>query len=133
MFKSSLLSIGLIFALTTAVGADNAVRFELNSSFSDRAKWKSFGAKGPMFYGSIQEMRASRTRVLEAEFRTIAGGTKTARIKSLIALAEAGAKGYDTVHMGAGRRPPKNPTDMTLAEIQRWIRATPNQPHAIGR
>jgi hypothetical protein len=51
----------------------------------------------------------------------------------LIALAEAGPDGYDAIHMGAGIRTPRPPTDMTLAEIFDWIRATPGQPHAIGR
>jgi muramidase (phage lysozyme) len=37
------------------------------------------------------------------------------------------------VQLGARIRPPKPPTQMTLAEIHVWIRATPGQPHAIGR
>ena len=41
--------------------------------------------------------------------------------------------GYDAVQLGARVKPPKPPTDMTLAEIYAWIDATPGQPHAIGR
>jgi len=55
------------------------------------------------------------------------------RIRHLIAMAEAGAKGYDAVQYGAKIRPGKPPTAMTIAEIYDWIDATPGQPHAIGR
>jgi muramidase (phage lysozyme) len=55
------------------------------------------------------------------------------RIRHLIALAEAGSKGYDAVQYGAKIRPSKPPTAMTIAEIYDWIDATPGQPHAIGR
>ena len=51
---------------------------------------------------------------------------------SLIARAEAPA-GYDSVHYGAKIQPSKPASKMTLGEIALWIRATPNQPHAIGR
>jgi hypothetical protein len=56
-----------------------------------------------------------------------------ARLRDLIALAEAGRAGYDAVQHGARIRPPKPPTQMTLREINAWIRATPGQAHAIGR
>ncbi|MEM7318011.1 MAG: hypothetical protein AAF408_03210 [Pseudomonadota bacterium] len=60
-------------------------------------------------------------------------GAKAARLRDLIARAEAGRMGYDAVQHGARIRPPKRPTDMTLSEIFDWIEATPGQPHAIGR
>lgn len=113
--------------------ADSVTRFEIESSLNDRAKWKSFGVKDTIFYNPIEVMNAGRSRVIEGEFRLIQGSSKTARLKSLIALAEAGAKGYDAVHHGARVKTPKDPTDMTLAEILAWIKRTPNQPHAIGR
>lgn len=62
-----------------------------------------------------------------------AGGSQAARLRDLIASAEAGSMGYDAVQHGARIRPPKPPTQMTLAEIYDWIDATPGQPHAIGR
>ncbi|TCP61966.1 hypothetical protein EV663_103153 [Rhodovulum bhavnagarense] len=65
-----------------------------------------------------------------------AAGTRdavAAGIRDLVARAEAGTKGYDAVQHGARLRPPRAPTRMTLAEIDAWIRATPGQPHAIGR
>ncbi|MGR3761852.1 hypothetical protein ACUXV3_17235 [Roseobacteraceae bacterium NS-SX3] len=55
------------------------------------------------------------------------------QLMALIASAEAGKAGYDAVQHGARQRPPKNPTQMTIAEIYAWIEATPGQPHAIGR
>lgn len=54
-------------------------------------------------------------------------------IRHIISQAEAGRKGYDAVQHGARRLPNKQPTQMTIAEIYRWIDATPGQPHAIGR
>jgi hypothetical protein len=61
------------------------------------------------------------------------GGSASARLRDLIARAEAGQAGYDAVQHGARTRPPKPPTAMTLQEIYDWIDATPGQPHAIGR
>ena len=54
-------------------------------------------------------------------------------LKNLIATAEAGAAQYDAVVFSAPIKPSKNPTDMTVAEIYRWIDETPGQNHAIGR
>jgi len=54
-------------------------------------------------------------------------------ILDLIASAEAGPAGYDAVVWAARVKPPKPPTQMTLGEIETWIRATPGQHHAIGR
>lgn len=55
------------------------------------------------------------------------------RLRHLIGLAEAGAKGYDAINYGARRLTPLPPTSMTLGEIYAWIAETPGQPHAIGR
>ncbi len=60
-------------------------------------------------------------------------GDQAARLRDLIGHAEAGRAGYDAVQHGARRLPGKRPTEMTLAEIFDWVRATPRQPHAIGR
>lgn len=56
-----------------------------------------------------------------------------AEIMSVIASAEAGKANYDAVQHGARVKPPAAPTEMTLGEIYAWIKATPGQPHAIGR
>jgi hypothetical protein len=61
------------------------------------------------------------------------GGRVAARLRDLIARAEAGPAGYDAVQLGARIRPPGPPTTMTVQEILDWIDATPGQPHAIGR
>ncbi len=63
----------------------------------------------------------------------LTGNSAAARLRDLIALAEAGREGYDAVQHGARIRPPKPPTQMTLHEIDAWTRATPGQHHAIGR
>ncbi len=55
------------------------------------------------------------------------------QLLSLIARAEAGSAGYNAVQYGARVKPANLPTQMTLGEIYAWIRATPGQPHAIGR
>ncbi len=62
-----------------------------------------------------------------------ANASPVAKLRDLIAKAEAGRAGYDAVQLGARVRPEKPPTQMTLAEIFAWIEATPGQPHAIGR
>ena len=54
-------------------------------------------------------------------------------LRHLIASAEAGAAGYDAVQHGARIRPSKPPTQLTIRDIRQWIKATPGQPHAIGR
>lgn len=108
-------------------------RYELNNSLRDRAKWKSFGVKDWVEGDPVERARAGRSRVKTFELESIAGNTPVARLKSLIAIAEAGSKGYDAVHVGGPKKPPKRPTQMTLSEINAWVRATPGQPHAIGR
>lgn len=60
-----------------------------------------------------------------------AGGVRG--LMALIAEAEAGPAGYDAVVWSARVKPPRAPTAMTLAEIERWIDDTPGQNHAIGR
>lgn len=60
-------------------------------------------------------------------------GPQMDRLLTLISQAESPVHGYDSVHHGATIRPPKPPSQMTIAEIVAWVRATPGQPHAIGR
>lgn len=54
-------------------------------------------------------------------------------LRSLIAKVEAGSQQYNAVVFSAHIKPPKLPTQMTLAEIYKWIDDTPGQNHAIGR
>lgn len=64
---------------------------------------------------------------------TTQGRSQVARLRDLIAKAEAGPMGYDAVQHGARIKTPKPPTAMTVGEVFQWIKATPGQPHAIGR
>ncbi len=67
-------------------------------------------------------------------YRTILSDDPHAEmIRHIVARAEAGRDGYDAVQHGAKRKPAQPPTKMTLGEIFAWIKATPGQPHAIGR
>ena len=54
-------------------------------------------------------------------------------IREIIEQAESRRDGYDAVQHGARIKPPRKPTQMTVAEIYQWIEETPGQPHAIGR
>jgi muramidase (phage lysozyme) len=54
-------------------------------------------------------------------------------IREIIEEAESSRSGYDAVQHGARIKPPRLPTQMTVAEIYKWIDDTPGQPHAIGR
>jgi muramidase (phage lysozyme) len=107
-----------------------------------------FAARQPLFdmpKGAKGEVQLASLFVDEAEGGLFAalpgrldaplrrGDDKAARLHDLISRAEAGAMGYDAVQHGARVKPPKRPTRMTLGEIYAWIRATPGQPHAIGR
>ena len=60
-------------------------------------------------------------------------GTVEERLGALIEYAESNGSGYDAIHLSAKRLPEQPPTRMTLSDIFEWIRATPGQPHAIGR
>ncbi|KIC46184.1 hypothetical protein [Tateyamaria sp. ANG-S1] len=67
------------------------------------------------------------------KLRNYPAGDRIARLRTLIAQAEAGSKGYDAVQYGATIKPPADPTRLTIQQIYDWIDATPGQPHAIGR
>ena len=60
-------------------------------------------------------------------------GSSVSRLRSLIAVAEADSRDYDTVNHGTRRLPSAAPTSMTVGQIIAWVDATPGQPHAIGR
>jgi hypothetical protein len=60
-------------------------------------------------------------------------GPQMDQLLALISHAESPRLGYDSVHHAAKVKPPKRPTELTLGQIFTWIKATPGQPHAIGR
>ena len=74
-----------------------------------------------------------RRRVSDGAVILSASGSQIARLRALISYAESRRDGYDAVQYGARIRPGRVPTELTLAEIEAWIVATPGQPHAIGR
>lgn len=122
--------------------------FWASSGLADPATGSLFAARQPLFAVPSGAQKTATTASLfidRAEGGLFAalpgrldaplrrGGTKAARLRDLIARAEAGRAGYDAVQHGARIKPPKRPTDMTLQDIYDWIAATPGQPHAIGR
>ncbi|PTX56514.1 hypothetical protein C8N43_1173 [Litoreibacter ponti] len=123
----------LLGVLAATSAHAQSARYELENSLTDRAKWRSFGNKDWLTGDPIERARSGRPQLRTIELSRVGGSTPVARLKSLIALAEAGPKGYDAVHVGARIKPPGRPTQLTLGQILTWIRATPGQPHAIGR
>lgn len=99
----------------------------------DRARWKSFGVANWVEFAPHERALPSRAPVKLGEWKVARDAPAVVQLRSLIALAEAGSRQYDAYHVSAKRPPPKKPTQMTLGEIDAWTRATPGQPHAIGR
>lgn len=91
--------------------------------------------KGPsLFAGRVETGMFAPPDAEELEkLRGYPAADRVARLRTLIAQAEAGAKGYDAVQYGATIKPPADPTRLTIQQIYDWIDATPGQPHAIGR
>ena len=73
------------------------------------------------------QVRSKTVSSRSRSFQELSGVSTAADLKSLIAWAEAGPKGYDAVQYGAKRLPPQRPTQMTIGEIYRWIDRTPGQ------
>lgn len=65
--------------------------------------------------------------------RMVLGITQVSQLRALIGQAESRRNGYDAIQHGAKRLPGRVPTSMSLGDIFAWIKATPGQPHAIGR
>ncbi|TCP42911.1 hypothetical protein [Rhodovulum marinum] len=117
-------------AYPAAAPADPAPTAHGASLFAGRAGTGLFAPRAPRPPAPEAAMRTSLRAALHAPGPT---ADAAARIRHLIARAEAGRDGYDAVQHGARVRPAKPPTRMTIAEIYAWIAATPGQPHAIGR
>jgi hypothetical protein len=99
------------------------------------AKTPSWGAMSSSGWSSMNSFdERSRPSAAPQDTRgwRLPEGSEVTRLQALISLAESPQLGYDAVHNSARRKPPKRPTAMTLAEIFRWIEATPRQHHAIG-
>jgi muramidase (phage lysozyme) len=77
--------------------------------------------------------RPAHEPAFEGVTASILRGSDVQVVRALIQEAESRRDGYDAVQFGARIKPPKPPTQMTVAEVFAWIKATPGQPHAIGR
>ena len=121
--------------LSGAANANDFARFDsrkiavtgLNFALSPSASDARIHLNRAMIQTPVKHAQAPRKLTLPTR------GGPSAAVRHVIASAEAGAKGYDAVQHGARIKPPKRPTSMTIDEIYRWIKATPGQPHAIGR
>jgi hypothetical protein len=120
----------------------NAEGFSLSGARSAMQSDISFNVMQSAGQGQIKlrhkiqpkaQVRSKTVSSRSRSFQELSGVSTAADLKSLIAWAEAGPKGYDAVQYGAKRLPPQRPTQMTIGEIYRWIDRTPGQPHAIGR
>jgi muramidase (phage lysozyme) len=116
--------IGIPLGGITAQGFDD---------LKDRARWKSFGVENWVDFDALERALPTRKPVSLDEWTLPRKGGKVAQLKALIAFTEAGPKGYDAVHVSAKVKTPKAPTAMTIGQIKAWTKATPGQPHAIGR
>lgn len=91
-------------------------------------------APGSSFAGiEIASSFQLRPKTSPLPFSLPQDGDQLSKLRALIAYAEAGPLGYDAYHQSARIAPVRRPTQMTLAEIQSWIAATPGQHHALGR
>jgi len=103
------------------------------SLFAGREGTSLFAARAPRAPETEATVARARYDAPAGIVQSGAGARHAERIRHVIAYAEAGRMGYDAIQHGATRLPAKRPTQMTVAEIYRWIAATPGQPHAIGR
>ena len=117
---------GSLFQPTT-FGADRGGLFPTLPKDDAPGLWANRDGRGA-FFAEGQGWIVARTGP-----RLSRSGPAVARLRDLIASAEAGPAGYDAVQHAARIKPPRRPTQMTVAEIYAWIDATPGQHHAIGR
>lgn len=102
-------------------------------SLSKRSRWRSFGSADWVFDDPFERSRPGAVRLSYSEWSLKTRGTRAEKVLDLIGFAEAGRLQYDAIHHSARRKPHARPTQLSLGEIKRWIRATPGQHHAIGR
>ncbi|MFK7876143.1 MAG: hypothetical protein AB8B71_10240 [Paracoccaceae bacterium] len=97
------------------------------SLFAGRRTGGLFGPNAPRLSVDPVELLSAKPSISALNNPGVIG------LRDLIAYAEAGRAGYDAVVWSAKIKTPKPPTQMTLAEIEKWTVETPNQNHAIGR
>ncbi|THH36581.1 hypothetical protein E4Z66_06415 [Aliishimia ponticola] len=119
--------------LPRASGSDAAIVISTRASAPAEGPSSLFsGREAGSLLAPVLPRSAVQAPLPPTSFAPYAGG-RVAQLRTLIAKAEAGRKGYDAVQYGARIKPRKAPTQMTIREIYAWIDATPGQPHAIGR
>ena len=120
-----------VTALASPASA-GGLSFEFKS-LRERAKWRSFGGDDWAHSDPYELARSGTQREAYSTWKLRRSVGQTGQLLDLIAFAEAGKAHYNAVHFGARKRPPGQPTDLTIGQIIKWIKATPGQPHAIGR
>ena len=123
-----------LVVITAAIGSP--LTAEGWAPVSSGVGWSSadrFSAAPTMEAQSAATPQATRRVVPFVRAVQQSQGPQMDRLLTLISQAESPVHGYDSVLHGATIRPPKRPSQMTIAEIVAWVRATPGQPHAIGR
>ncbi|MDU8912891.1 hypothetical protein [Aestuariicoccus sp. MJ-SS9] len=113
--------------------AEPARAFDARHSLADRQRFRSFGGGDWVFDDPFERSRPGARALPLSAWRRNRRDRPTDQLLDLIGFAEAGRLQYDAVHMSARRKPPARPTELTIGQIKRWIRATPGQHHAIGR
>ena len=78
-----------------------ASSFDVDASLNERAKWRSFGVKNWTEFDPVERAYPSRRPVLVDEWNWPTNTGTIGQLKSLIAHAEAGRKGYDAIHVSA--------------------------------
>lgn len=104
------------------------------SAPTDRRQASLFiGQQGTSLLAPYPARTRSKPRTRGVARFVVPFGSQVSQLRSLIATVESGSLGYDGLVYGATVKPPRAPSQMTLAEIDRWTRQTPGQNHAIGR
>ncbi|WP_373635231.1 hypothetical protein [Yoonia sp. SS1-5] len=117
---------GLVLGLSTLAGMTGSA-----AAADDQTRYAGMMAGQPAITAADTAI-SSRTTPVSAANRPDQDAAMS-QLLALISRAESPVHGYDSVHFGARIKPGKPPSQLTVAEIQAWVRATPGQPHAIGR
>lgn len=131
--KAAVFAASSILAFTAVQAKADQPVFELDYDeliYVSNTAFSVSGHDGRYYVAAFVEDEYSVTTY---KVKPLFGDTATQKLKSLIAHAEAPYLGYDAVVKSAGRKPDGAPSQMNIAEIYSWIKATPNQNHAIGR
>lgn len=109
------------------------VGLSINCSATAQSNWVPLGTTGWTSTSTFEKAKPASAPPALSQWRGPVGNTDLAKLRSLISLAESWQDQYDAYHLSAKIPPSRKPSTMTVAEIQKWIAATPGQHHAIGR